>query len=157
MIVLDTDHLSVFRFAESPRSAALRTRLSAADDTRVVTTIITFEEQLRGWFAEIKRARSPLDEVIAYSQLMRMIDLFQQWELLPYDDRAAREFTRLRSQRIRIGTKDLKIASIALTQNALLLSANLGDFRQVPGLRVEDWTRPPTAQSDRESDRRSDN
>jgi tRNA(fMet)-specific endonuclease VapC len=34
---------------------------------------------------------------------------------------------------------DLKIASIALVQDALLLSANLRDFQQVPELRVEDW------------------
>lgn len=34
---------------------------------------------------------------------------------------------------------DLKIVAIALVQDALLLSSNLRDFRQVPGLRVEDW------------------
>ena len=34
---------------------------------------------------------------------------------------------------------DLKIACIALVHNALLLSANLRDFQQVPGLRVENW------------------
>ncbi len=34
---------------------------------------------------------------------------------------------------------DLKIAATALVQNALLLSANLRDFQQVPGLHVEDW------------------
>ena len=34
---------------------------------------------------------------------------------------------------------DLKIAATALVHGALLLSANLRDFRQVPGLMVEDW------------------
>jgi predicted nucleic acid-binding protein len=34
---------------------------------------------------------------------------------------------------------DLKIASIALVRDATLLSANLRDFEQVPGLHVEDW------------------
>lgn len=34
---------------------------------------------------------------------------------------------------------DLKIASIALSQDALVLSANLRDFEQVPNLQVEDW------------------
>ena len=34
---------------------------------------------------------------------------------------------------------DLKIAAIALVNDALLLSGNLRDFRQVPGLRVENW------------------
>jgi len=40
---------------------------------------------------------------------------------------------------LQIGTSDLKIASIALTHGATLLSANARDFSQVPGLRVEDW------------------
>jgi predicted nucleic acid-binding protein len=34
---------------------------------------------------------------------------------------------------------DLKIACIALGHGALVLSANLQDFQQVPGLRVENW------------------
>jgi tRNA(fMet)-specific endonuclease VapC len=34
---------------------------------------------------------------------------------------------------------DLKIASIVLAHNAMLLSRNLRDFQQVPNLRVEDW------------------
>jgi hypothetical protein len=34
---------------------------------------------------------------------------------------------------------DLKIASIALIQDALLVTANLRDFSIVPGLRCENW------------------
>jgi tRNA(fMet)-specific endonuclease VapC len=34
---------------------------------------------------------------------------------------------------------DLKIAAIAVVNQALLLSANRNDFEQVPGLRVESW------------------
>jgi tRNA(fMet)-specific endonuclease VapC len=36
-------------------------------------------------------------------------------------------------------TMDLKIAAIALVNQVLFLSANLRDFEQVPGLRVENW------------------
>ena len=36
-------------------------------------------------------------------------------------------------------TQDLKIASLALANDALLLSANLRDFEQVSGLSVESW------------------
>ena len=38
---------------------------------------------------------------------------------------------------------DLRIASIAKARNATLVTHNLSDFRQVPGLKVEDWTIPP--------------
>lgn len=54
--------------------------------------------------------------------------------------RAAEQFHELRRARVRIGTMDLRIAAIALVNDATLLSRNLADFRRVPGLRVEDWT-----------------
>ena len=41
--------------------------------------------------------------------------------------------------RIRIGTQDLKIASVAIVRQALLLTSNLRDFQQVPGLALADW------------------
>jgi len=34
---------------------------------------------------------------------------------------------------------DLKIASIALANDATLLTGNSNDFSNVPGLRIEDW------------------
>ena len=57
-----------------------------------------------------------------------------------FDQDALIEFERLKRSRVRIGT-DLRIAAIALARDALLLSRNLADFRKVPSLRVEDWTR----------------
>ena len=57
-----------------------------------------------------------------------------------FDEAAAVVFQRLRRARLRIGTMDVKIAAIVLSCEALLLSRNLADFRQVPGLQVEDWT-----------------
>ena len=48
-------------------------------------------------------------------------------------------FEQLSKDRLRVGTADLKIASIALAQNATLLSRNLRDFQRIPNLNVEDW------------------
>jgi tRNA(fMet)-specific endonuclease VapC len=36
---------------------------------------------------------------------------------------------------------DLKIASIAIADEAILVSRNLKDFEKVPDLTVQDWTR----------------
>jgi tRNA(fMet)-specific endonuclease VapC len=41
--------------------------------------------------------------------------------------------------KIRIGTMDLKIASIALANDATVLTCNARDFGKVPNLRIEDW------------------
>jgi tRNA(fMet)-specific endonuclease VapC len=61
------------------------------------------------------------------------------WEIVPFDDRAADQSVDLRRQRIRIGTMDLKIASIALANGALLVTTNLRDYSLVPDLRCENW------------------
>ena len=56
-----------------------------------------------------------------------------------FDESSARRFHDLRQLKIRIGTNDLKIAAVALTTGALLLTANRQDFELVPGLRFANW------------------
>ena len=68
-----------------------------------------------------------------------MFEFYQEFEIVAFDESAARKFDELRRQRLRIGSMDLKIAATALVHDALLLSANLSDFQRVPGLRVENW------------------
>lgn len=46
----------------------------------------------------------------------------------------------LTGAKVRVGTKDLRIASIVLANNATLLTRNNRDFSRVPDLRSEDWT-----------------
>ena len=93
----------------------------------------------RGWLAQIRRKRDPHEQIAAYQRLQRRIEFFAAWYVLPWDTAAADILQELRRQRLRIGTMDLKIASIVLAHNATLLSRNLRDFHQVPGLQVEDW------------------
>lgn len=138
MILLDTDHWTVLQFPDAPRAAALRDRMRRSGEL-VATSAVTLEEQLRGWLAEISRLRNVADQVHAYASLVRAVEVFLDWEIIPFDTLAAEQFQQLRRQRIRIGTQDLKIASIALVNDALLLSANLRDFNRVPSLRVESW------------------
>ena len=136
MLVLDTDHVAVLD--ASVRGSELQRKLEAAEDD-VATTIVSAEEQLRGWLALIHRQRDPHEQISAYERLQRRIDFYAAWQVLPWDDRAADILQDLRSQRIRIGTMDLKIASIVLSHDATLLSRNMRDFEQVPNLQVEDW------------------
>lgn len=49
MLVLDTDHISVLGRADSVERARLIHRLDQAGVTAVVTTIVSYEEQSRGW------------------------------------------------------------------------------------------------------------
>ena len=56
MVVLDTDHLSLLDRESGVSARRLAARLSAASSEGVATTIVNFEEQMRGWLAYLSRA-----------------------------------------------------------------------------------------------------
>ena len=97
-------------------------------------------QQMRGWMAEIHRQRDFHRQVIFYARLADLVEFFRRWTVIAFDSLAADQLLHLKRARIRIGTMDLKIAAIALANDATLLTRNLSDFRKVPQLRAEDWT-----------------
>jgi tRNA(fMet)-specific endonuclease VapC len=114
-------------------------RLDLLDDD-VAVSIVSFEEQMRGWLAFIARAHSSTQQTSAYEKLHALLDDFGLRPVLDFDQSCAAKCDSLIKAKVRIGTMDLKIAATAISHNALLLSRNLVDFRKVPRLRVEDWT-----------------
>ncbi|HZT82334.1 MAG TPA: type II toxin-antitoxin system VapC family toxin [Gemmataceae bacterium] len=140
MVILDTDHMTLLEWARGAEASRLRARLDQVAPEERVTTIISFEEQTRGWLGFAAKARSVADEVEAYRRLSNHLAIYRAMAVLDFDERAAVEYQRLRQAKIRVGPMDLKIAAIALAHDATLLSRNLRDFERVPGLKVEDWT-----------------
>jgi hypothetical protein len=51
MILLDTDHLTILKYPANPRCTSLIARLEASQDEEIGTTIISVEEQWRGWLS----------------------------------------------------------------------------------------------------------
>ena len=139
MIILDTDHISALQHREAAKAFALQERLEILSPDEIATTVITVEEQTRGWLGLVRRHPDVHRQVAYYERLVRLFDFFAEWQILPFDQRAADEFKRLRQQGVRVGTMDLKIASIVLVHRGTLLSENNRDFKQVPGIQVEDW------------------
>jgi tRNA(fMet)-specific endonuclease VapC len=139
MIVLDTDHLSELQRPDSSRGVKLAERLEQQANRPVATTVVTVEEQLRGRLATIHKRPAGPEQVVHYTKLIELLEFLADWLILPFDQTAAQRFRDLRAAKIRISTMDLKIAAIVLTHQGTLLSANLRDFRQVPGLSVQDW------------------
>ena len=138
--VLDTDHMSALEWGSSVVGERLIERLNTLHVDEAATTIITFEEQARGWLSVLAQSHSLDEQVEAYGRLKRLLMNYLKIELLDFDASAAAEFARLQALRLRIGTMDLKIAAIALARRATVLTRNVKDFGVVPGLRVEDWT-----------------
>jgi len=139
VIILDTDVLSLIQRADGREFDNLVGRLDAADD-EVAVTIVSFEEQMRGWLAFIAQSKSANQQIKGYAKLHALLDDFVTRPILDFDQRAVVEFERLKNAKVRIGTMDLRIAAISLAHDALLLSRNLTDFLRVPELRVDDWT-----------------
>ena len=140
MLVLDTDHLSLLQWNVGVEGRRLEKRLSEVDADEIVTTIVNFEEQMRGWLSYLAKARTVVQQLEAYRRLSRHLEYYRQIPVLAFSEVAAVEYQRLRKLQPRIGTLDLKIAAIALSKGDTLLSRNLADFGRISGLKVEDWT-----------------
>ena len=139
MHVLDTDHLSILERGGAD-SLKLQMRLEQIPASEVATTIVNYEEQMRGWLARAAGAHNVPNLVRAYDRLFSHIRTFAGITILPFDSTAGDHLRRLHDARIRIGTMYRRIAAIALANDATLLTRNLSDFSKIPGFRAEDWT-----------------
>ena len=140
MIVLDTDYLTFLKYEEAPVAQRIHARMKQRGEV-FTTTIVCFEEQMRGWMAYLKKAKTVSEQVVAYEFLGEHLRLFCGVRVLPFDSDAAARYQDLRRQKFRVGSMDLKIAAIVIQNSGTLLTRNRKDFEQILGLRVEDWIR----------------
>lgn len=137
--LLDTDHISELQgIAAAGRRLIVRLGEIAPDDYG--TTIVTFEEQIRGRLAQAAASKAAASDVMFYARLNGTLRFYQNIAVWQYTQEAALRCEALRSAKIRVGTQDLKIAGIALSAGAILLTRNTRDFAQIPNLLIEDWT-----------------
>lgn len=141
MIILDTDCLSLFDREKFLETSILRKKLDEFPSDEIFTTTITFEEQMRGWLTLLSKCKTIEQQIFAYQRLNQFLDNFRKIAVLPFSENAAEVFQNLKSNKLRVGTMDLKIASIAIANDAILVSRNLADFQQIPDLQVEDWAK----------------
>lgn len=139
MLILDTDVLSIVEWSfTSPKAKVLAERLEQNPDN-VVTTVVCVEEQMRGWLASLAKTKAMKEQIEAYRRLRRQVENLRQVEFLDFDETAAVRFQELRKAHRRLGTMDLKIAAIALVHDATVVTGNIADYGQIPGLKVLHW------------------
>ncbi|MDH3716632.1 MAG: type II toxin-antitoxin system VapC family toxin [Planctomycetota bacterium] len=112
---------------------------ATAQSDRAIT-IITIEEQLRGWFTQVRKARDATRLTRAYQGLFQVVDMAKTLPVLPFSSTAIDRYLELRKSLPRLGKHDLAIASIALDFEAKVVTRNRQDFGQIPNLEVEDWS-----------------
>jgi tRNA(fMet)-specific endonuclease VapC len=125
--VLDSDHcVALLRGRLDLRSKDL------ADETLAVTAI-SVGELMHG-----VHKSAQVEENLA-----RLGVLLAHVTVLSYDERAARQFGRLKAQLERSGQRlsdlDLQIASVAQVHDSPLVTHNQRHFERIPGLALEDW------------------
>lgn len=139
MYILDTDHLSLIQ-RNGQEAKKILEKLTAIEESEVVVTVITYEEQVRGRLDILSRAKTLDEQILGYRGLQQLAGDYQSIKTIPFCRVAALEHQRLRKAYPRLGSMDLKIAAIALISNAILLTRNQSDFGQIAELRTEDWT-----------------
>jgi tRNA(fMet)-specific endonuclease VapC len=120
--LLDSD-ISIY--ALLGRSEVLRERLGEQPEGTVAISAVTLAEVGVGYGAEVDTA----PELKAF---------LAQVEVLPFDDAAARVYAALPFRR---GSFDRLIAAHALATRRTLVTNNEADFSEVPGLKIENWTK----------------
>ena len=141
LVVLDTDHISILQMRNQPDCDRLEARLSQHPSDEIAVSIVSFQENVEGWLAWIKRAKKDAQIVEGYQQLVSILQDYCRARVLPFDDAAQTCFVSLRKDYRRVQTLDLRIASIALSNQAKLLTRNRKDFGNIRGLILDDWTR----------------
>ncbi len=136
LYVLDTDHLSLYRYGHPQVTA----RLEAISADQLAVTVITIEELIRAWYTQIRRARDAERLARAYEGLFEVAELSKLIRVLPFTRAAVDRYLNLRATLPRTGKMDLSIAAIALEFEGIVVTRNRRDFEQVPNLLLEDWT-----------------
>lgn len=115
-------------------------RVNRVNALEIAVTVVTVAEQMRGWLNIINQSPQSGRLIWAYKGLDNGVKYFNQVRVLEFDQNAANRYFELLQQRIRIGTQDLRIASIVIANNGILVTRNRRDFEKVPGLIFEDWS-----------------
>lgn len=135
--ILDTDTLTLFQ----KQNLLVKQRINQVNIEEIAVTVITVEEQMRGWLDAIRKSSKPERLAWAYLGLRQGVEFFNTIRVIDFDEKAINCYTKLKTQKLRIGSQDLRIAAITIANKAILITRNKRDFEHVPGLQFEDWTK----------------
>ncbi len=122
LALIDTDCAI---YAMTGRYPALRARLAEREPGTVLISSVNFAELALGTV----NGKLPSAEVLdAFINVIPVV---------PFDEAAARSYATMPFRR---GRFDQLMAAHALSLDAVLVTNNMRDFRDIPGLRVENWT-----------------
>ena len=130
--LLDTNILS--DLVRRPRGAVARAIARVGEAAVFTSIIVACELRFRAAKSGSPRLAAQIDAILAAT------------EVLPFDTPTDHAYGALRQQLAQAGTpigpNDLLIAAHALTEGAVLVTANEAEFSRVVGLQVANWLSP---------------
>jgi tRNA(fMet)-specific endonuclease VapC len=139
MFILDTDHVSLWL-----RGHPLVKERTIQARPNIATTVVTVQELFNGWAGRINNLTREESLVFAYTNLWQTIDFIQQFPVANFDQSADDCYVSLLELNVELRKRklrqDVRIASIALSLNATVVTRNRKHFSLVPGLSIGDWS-----------------
>ncbi len=135
--VLDTDTLSLLQ--DGHPAVVARVATCAAEDLAI--TVVSVEEQLSGWYRRLRRAKKPEELAKVYDRLTKAVRSLSRLPILSFSEAAIHRCKGLQASKLNVRKMDLCIAAIVLEARAIVVTRNVRDFKRVPNLLVEDWSK----------------
>jgi tRNA(fMet)-specific endonuclease VapC len=126
--ILDTDTVSLFQHGQPAVCAAVGNH--ATDN--VAISVLTVEEQLSGWYKELRRAKTARVLAAIYQRMANTVRFYSVMSILSFTEPAIARYDELARLKLRVARTDLRIAAIAMENNAVLVTRNLRDFKRFP-------------------------
>lgn len=111
MYLLDTDHITILQRPTTPEFGRLAQRLGQHPANVFFWPIISFHEQVIGANNFINQARTVARLTRGYDMMEKIRVDFSTVQVACFDTLAVQCYERLRQQKVRIGTMDLRIAA----------------------------------------------
>lgn len=140
MYLLDTDVLTLF-FRYPGQQPLLQQRILSTPAENLFISIISVEETTQGALELVKRDHLKDGGVRGYRLLHNMMTDFKTLEICPFTSEASVIHKNMSAATKRIGRNDCKIAAIALSKGFTVITRNVEDYRAIPNVMFEDWTR----------------
>ncbi len=137
LYVLDTDIMTLYQHGH-PRVGQ---QVLAHPVAQLAIAVISVEEELTGWYTKLRQARKRDELARIYQRLSEAVPFFARFQILSFTEAAIVRYESLRAAHRSAGKNDMRISAIALEHGATVVTRNARDFKQIPGLAIEDWSK----------------
>src|SRR5438105_570791 len=113
LYVLDTDTLQLLQ-DEHPMVAG---RVRAMAQSELAIAVVTVEEQLSGWYTQLRQAKDHERLAWAYRRLAATVRSLAKVQIVDFDEPAIRRCEQLKKLKLKVRKMDLRIAATVLERD----------------------------------------